>query len=103
MKRKRLKRKRGGSLVSVMVTMGVLSIVGLAAASIALTNYRTTTVYTSQDGYYYSAESSQSQLTTHIKDVAYTEASSTDWAEDNAYKNYYENIYKKRQLCPIIT
>ena len=92
MKFRNLKNKIGSALLEVVTTMAVLSICGLAAAGIALTNYRTTATYTSQDAYFYSAEAGQAQLTTHIRDAAYNAAATADWTKDNAYKNYYEYI-----------
>ncbi len=91
----KLAGKKGSSLIAVMTTMAVLSIVALCAAGIALTNYRTTQTYTSQDNYYYSAEAGQAQFVSNINDVAYSVASNLIWDYDNAtsYKTNASKVY----------
>lgn len=85
----RFRNRKGGSLITVMTTMAILSIVALCAASIALTNYRTTKTYNSQDEYYYAGETGQKQFVAHINDVAYNYASSKDaWTEDDITELY---------------
>lgn len=84
--------KKGSSLIAVMTTMAVLSIVALCAAGIALTNYRTTKTYTSQDNYYYSAEAGQAQFVANMTDAAYSIAANFSWSGDDAYSNYYQQI-----------
>jgi len=81
--------KKGSSLIAVMTAMAVLSIVALCAAGIAITNYRTTQTYKSQDNYYYSAEAGQAQFVSHINDVAYSFSSEVDnWTEDKVLELY---------------
>lgn len=91
----KLAGKKGSSLIAVMTTMAVLSIVALCAAGIALTNYRTTQTYTSQDNYYYSAEAGQAQYVSNINDEAYNIASQLTWDYDNAtsYKTNASTVY----------
>lgn len=84
--------KKGGSLITVMVTMAVLSIVGLCAASIALTNYRTTKTYTSQDEYYYAGETGQKQFVAHINDVAYNYASNKEVWTDTDIEGLFNEV-----------
>ena len=75
--------KKGGSLIAVMTAMAILSIVALCAAGIAITNYRTTQTYVSQDNYYYSAEAGQAQFVAHINDAVYNFSSGVEvWTED---------------------
>ena len=91
----RLAGKKGSSLIAVMTTMAVLSIIALCAAGIALSNYKTTQTYTSQDNYYYSAEAGQAQYVSNINDVAYSVASNLTWDYDNAasYKTNATAVY----------
>lgn len=81
--------KKGSSLIAVMTAMAVLSIVALCAAGIAITNYRTTQTYVSQDNYYYSAEAGQAQFISNINDVAYNFSSTVEnWTEDKVEELY---------------
>ena len=85
----KLAGKKGSSLIAVMTTMAVLSIVALCAAGIALTNYRTTQTYTSQDNYYYSAEAGQAQYVSNINDVVYNYSSQVGtWTEAKVTELY---------------
>lgn len=84
--------KKGSSLIAVMTAMAVLSIVALCAAGIAITNYRTTQTYVSQDNYYYSAEAGQAQFVSNMTDYAYSIASDASWSGDNAYSKFYHQI-----------